>query len=102
MKRIVTMTATALMIAGMTSLGLAGESTTHSKQTPAAQDQPASMTPVAAEQAGGAAQGKQSAVENGKSAVQGEKPAAHSTMTPESKKAEQKPQETRTEANPTK
>ncbi|MBI3303509.1 MAG: hypothetical protein HYZ72_15705 [Deltaproteobacteria bacterium] len=132
MKRTVTLTAAALMLAGMTSLSLAHENMTEGKSTPAVQGQPAASTaPVAAKPGVNAAQDKQPAVVSGKSEVQPskEQPAAPqkvvqgrnttaektvtekketSTVTPaatpesKEKKAEQKPQETHTGTNPTK
>ncbi len=126
MKRIVTLTTAALMLAGMTSLSLAHESTTEGKQPPTAQSQPAVSTtaPVATTQVVNTEQEKQPVAVNGKSEVQPSKKhhvarqkmakgsksvtekkesPATTTMTPESKekKAEQ-PQPASTGTDPTK
>ena len=123
MKRIVTLTTAALMLAGMTSLSLAHESTTEGKQPPTAQSQPAVSTtaPVAATQAVNTEQEKQPVAVNGKSEVQPSKKPhvarqkmalrnksvtekkespATTTMTPESKgkKAEPQPASTGTDS----
>lgn len=127
MKRIVMLTAAALMISGTTSLSLAGEQGTESKPTPSVQSQPVVNTaPVAAKQAVAATQEKAPAAVSNKSEVQPvntqpaveqkvaqgagtmtekkDTPASSTTVTPESKekKAEQKPQETHTGTHPAK
>ena len=126
MKRLVTMTAAALMLAGTTSLSLAYENMNEGKTTPSVQGQPAASTaPVAAKPVVNAGQEKQPAVVSGKSEVkpnmaqpaasqkvaeasgtvtEKKETAAPTTVTPASpeKKAEQKPQETHPTTNPTK
>jgi len=127
MKRIVMLTAAALMISGTTSLSLAGEHGTESKPTPSVQSQPVVNTaPGAAKQAVAATQEKAPATVSNKSEVQPvntqpaveqkvaqgagtmtekkDTPASSTTVTPESKekKAEQKPQETHTRTHPAK
>lgn len=121
MKRIVMLTAAALLISGTTSLSLAGEHGTENKPVPSVQSQPVINTaPGAAKQAATTAQEKAPATVSNKSEVQPsnaqpaieqkvaqgastvtekkETPASSTTVTPESKekKAEQKPQETHT------
>jgi hypothetical protein len=129
MKHTVTLTAAALMFAGMTSLSLAGENKNAHSMTPSVAGQPAaSPTPAEAKPVANVESGKQPATMNGKTEVAPSKegatpsekvaqtgPAAteksvtekketSATATPEvkEKKAEQKPSEAPTATNPTK
>jgi hypothetical protein len=121
MKRIVTLTTAALMLAGMTSLSLAHESTTEGTQTPpAVQSQPATGTVKSAVNMG---QEKPPVAVNDKSEVQPSKKhhaarrkmaqgssavtekketPATTTATPEPKEKKAEPQPAATETNPTK
>jgi len=125
MKRIVTLTTAALMLAGMTSLSLAHESTTEGKQPPTAQSQPtvSPTAPVATKQVVNTEQEKQPVAVNGKSEVRPSKKPhvarqkmakgnksvtekkespATTTMTPESKEKKAEPQPASTGTDPTK
>lgn len=77
MKRIVTLTAAALMITGLTSLGLAHENMTEGKQAPSAQSAPANTTAVVAQPASPATHDTQPATMSGKKVVQSKRHAAH-------------------------
>lgn len=95
MKRIVTLTTAALMIGGLTSLGLAHESMTEGKQAPSAQSAPANTTPVVAKPASPTTQEMQPVTVSGKKVVRSKRHAAHKKMAqasrPMGEKKETKP-----------
>src|SRR4051794_10058963 len=95
MKRIVTLTTAALLLAGLTSRGFAHENMTEEKQAPSTYNAPASPTPVIAKPASPATPDAQSAPVTGKKVVRHRRHAAHKKIAqasrPMSEKKETKP-----------
>jgi hypothetical protein len=102
MKRIVTLTTTALLLAGLTSLGLAHENMTEGKQAPAAQNAPANTTPSVAQPTSSTLPDTQHATLSGKTRVRHRSHTAHKKVAQANQPmSEKKPISEKKETKPT-